>query len=82
MPDAQRETLKKRFKGMMSALYRHHDFAKEIIKECYISYKGKAIMIPGSIFGDGNLKNKSKWIEAIKLKLEELDIIAHKKKSY
>ena len=61
---------------------RHHDFAKEIIKECYISYKGKAIMIPGSIFGDGNLKNKSKWIEAIKLKLEELDIIAHKKKSY
>ena len=58
---------------------RHNDFTKEVIKECYISYKGKAIMIPGSIFGNGNLKNKSKWTEAIKLRLEELDIIVHKK---
>ena len=58
---------------------RYNDFTKEVIKECYISYKGKAIMIPASIFGDGNLKNKSKWIESIKLRLEELDIIAHKK---
>jgi len=58
---------------------RYNDLTKEVIKEYYISYKGKAIMIPASIFGDGNLKKKSKWIESIKLRLEELDIIAHKK---
>ena len=58
---------------------RYNDFTKEVIKERYMSYKGKGIMIPASIFGYGDLENKSKWIESIKLRLEDLDIIAHKK---
>ena len=61
------------------AATRYNDFTKEVIKERYMSYKGKGIMIPASIFGYGDLENKSKWIESIKLRLEDLDIIAHKK---
>jgi hypothetical protein len=62
-----------------SILKVRNDFTKEVIKERYISYKGKGIMIPASIIGDGDLENKSKWIESIKLRLEDLDTIAHKK---
>ena len=58
---------------------RYNDFTKEVIKERYISYKGKGIMISASIIGDGDLENKSKWIESIKLRLEDLNTIAHKK---